>query len=59
MTFRNGRSYALAQAPPLEAGAVVTVPEVSVRWYHDYLAIAQAVASIITAYTALYFLFRD
>lgn len=59
VTFRNGRSYALAQAPPLEAGAVVTVPEVSVRWYHDYLAIAQAVASIITAYTALYFLFRD
>jgi protein involved in polysaccharide export with SLBB domain len=59
VTFRNGRSYLLAQAPPLEPGAVVTVPEVSVRWYQDYLAIAQAVASIITAYTSLYFLFRD
>ncbi len=59
VTFRNGRSYLLAQAPPLEPGAVVTVPEVSVRWYQDYLAIAQAVASIITAYTSLYFLFKD
>ncbi|HSF07525.1 MAG TPA: SLBB domain-containing protein [Methylomirabilota bacterium] len=59
VTFRNGRSYLLAQAPPLEPGAVVTVPEVSVRWYQDYLAIAQGVASIITAYTSLYFLFRD
>jgi protein involved in polysaccharide export with SLBB domain len=59
VTFRNGRSYLLAQAPPLEPGAVMTVPEVSVRWYQDYLAIAQAVASIITAYTSLYFLFRD
>jgi protein involved in polysaccharide export with SLBB domain len=59
VTFRNGRSYALAQAPPLEPGAVLTVPEVSVRWYQDYLAIAQGVAGIITAYTSLYFLFRD
>jgi polysaccharide biosynthesis/export protein len=59
VTFRNGRSYLLAQAPPLEPGVVVTVPEVSVRWYQDYLAIAQGVASIITAYTSLYFLFRD
>jgi protein involved in polysaccharide export with SLBB domain len=59
VTFRTGRSYLLAEAPPLEPGAVVTVPEVSVRWYQDYLAIAQAVASIITAYTSLYFLFRD
>jgi protein involved in polysaccharide export with SLBB domain len=59
VTFRNGRSYLLAQAPPMEPGAVVTVPEVSVRWYQDYLAIAQAVASIITAYTSLYFLFQD
>jgi protein involved in polysaccharide export with SLBB domain len=59
VTFRNGRSYALAQAPPLEPGAVVTVPEVSVRWYQDYLAIALGVAGIITAYTSLYFLFKD
>jgi protein involved in polysaccharide export with SLBB domain len=59
ITFPSGRSYRLAEAPPLEAGAVLTVPEVSVRWYQDYLAIAQTVASIITAYTGLYFLFRD
>ncbi|MGH7326233.1 MAG: SLBB domain-containing protein [Candidatus Rokuibacteriota bacterium] len=59
VTLPNGRSYLMAEAPPLEAGAVVTVPEVSVRWYQDYIAIASAVASLITAYTGLYFLFRD
>jgi protein involved in polysaccharide export with SLBB domain len=59
ITFPSGRSYALAEAPPLEPGAVLTVPEVSVRWYQDYLAIVSAVSGIITAYTGLYFLFRD
>jgi protein involved in polysaccharide export with SLBB domain len=57
VTYRNGRSYLLAQAPPLEPGAVVTIPEVSVRWYQDYLTIATAVSSIVTAYTGLFILF--
>ena len=58
VTFRNGRTYAMAEAPPLEAGAVVTVPEVAVKWYQDYLLIAQTIASLITAYTGIYVLFN-
>lgn len=58
VTFRNGRTYAMAEAPPLEAGAVVTVPEVAVKWYQDYLLIAQTLASIVTAYTGIYVLFN-
>lgn len=57
VTYRNGRSYLLAQAPPLEPGAVVTVPEVSVRWYQDYVTIATTISSLITAYTGLFVLF--
>jgi len=59
VTMRDGRTYRLAEAPPLEPGAVVTVPEVAVRWYQDYLSIATAVAGLITAYTGLYFLFSQ
>ena len=58
VTFRSGRTYAMAEAPPLEAGAVVTVPEVAVKWYQDYLLIAQTIASLITAYTGIYVLFN-
>ena len=58
VTFRNGRTYAMAEAPPLEAGAVVTVPEVAVKWYQDYLLIAQALASLVTAYTGIFVLFN-
>jgi len=58
VTFRDGRTFAMAEAPPLEAGAVVTVPEVAVKWYQDYLQIAQTLASIATAYTGLYILFN-
>jgi hypothetical protein len=47
----------MAEAPPLEAGAVVTVPEVAVKWWQDYLLIAQVVASLVTAYTGLYLIF--
>lgn len=57
VTLPNGRSYLLAEAPPVEPGSVITVPEVSVRWYQDYLSIATAVASLITAYTGLFILF--
>jgi hypothetical protein len=57
VTLPNGRSYLLAEAPPVEPGSVITVPEVSVRWYQDYLTIATAVASLITAYTGLFILF--
>jgi protein involved in polysaccharide export with SLBB domain len=57
VTFRNGRSYSLPEAPPLEAGAVVTVPEVSVRWWQDYVLISQAITGLITSYTGLFILF--
>src|SRR5205814_1805786 len=46
VTFRNGRTFAMADAPPLEPGAVVTVPEVSVKWWQDYLTILSAIASL-------------
>jgi polysaccharide export outer membrane protein len=58
VTFRNGRTYAMAEAPPLEPGAVVTVPEVAIKWWQDYVQIAQLIASLITAYTGLFILFN-
>jgi protein involved in polysaccharide export with SLBB domain len=58
VTFRDGRTYTLRDAPPLEAGTVVTVPEVAVKWWQDYVAIAQVVATLITAYTGLFILFN-
>lgn len=58
VTFPDGKAYKLAEAPPLEPGAVVQVPEVSVKWWEDYLLIASAVASILTAYTGLFILFH-
>jgi protein involved in polysaccharide export with SLBB domain len=58
VTFRNGKTYAMADAPPLEPGAVVTVPEVAVKWWQDYVTILSAVASLVTAYTGLYFIFN-
>jgi len=57
VTFRNGRTYAMAEAPPLEPGAIVTVPEVAVKWWQDYVTILQAIASLVTAYTGIYVLF--
>lgn len=57
VTFRSGQTYAMADAPPLEPGAVVTVPEVAVKWWQDYLTIAQALASLVTAYTGVYLIF--
>lgn len=58
VTFRNGKSYAMADAPALEPGAVVTVPEVSLKWWQDYVAIAQVLASLVTAYTGIFILFN-
>jgi len=58
VTFRDGRTFAMADAPPLEAGVVVTVPEVAVKWYQDYLSIAQTLASLVSAYTGVYILFN-
>ena len=58
VTFRNGRTYAMAAAPPLEPGAVVTVPEVAVKWWQDYVTIAQLIASLATAYTGLFIIFN-
>jgi hypothetical protein len=57
VTFPNGRTYGMSEAPPLEAGAVVTVPEVAVKWWQDYVAIASVVASLVTAYTGIFILF--
>jgi protein involved in polysaccharide export with SLBB domain len=58
VTYRNGRTFAMAEAPPLEPGAVVTVPEVAVKWWQDYVTIASLVASLATAYTGLFILFN-
>lgn len=58
VTFRNGRTYAMAEAPPLEAGAVLTVPEVAVKWWQDYVTIASLIASLATAYTGLFLIFN-
>ncbi len=58
VTFRNGKTYAMADAPPLEPGAVVTVPEVPVKWWQDYVTILTALATLVTAYTGLYFIFN-
>lgn len=57
VTFRNGQSYPMAETPPLEPGAVVTVPEVSVKWWQDYVTISNVVVGLIAAYTGLFILF--
>ena len=57
VTFRTGRTYAMAEAPPLEPGTVVTVPEVAVKWWQDYVQIASLLASLVTAYTGIFILF--
>jgi polysaccharide biosynthesis/export protein len=57
LTFKDGRTFALPDAPPPEPGAVITIPEVSVKWWQDYITIANAIANILTAYTGLYLLF--
>jgi protein involved in polysaccharide export with SLBB domain len=58
VTFRSGRTFAMAEAPPLEPGAVVTVPEVAIKWWQDYVMIAQVIGSLITAYTGIWVLFN-
>jgi protein involved in polysaccharide export with SLBB domain len=57
VVFRNGRSYRLAEAPALEPGATIVVPEVSVKWWQDYVTIANTIANLITSYAGLYILF--
>ena len=57
VTYKNGKTYRLAEAPPLEPGSVVTVPEVAVHWYQDYLQIAVAIGTLLTAYTGIYLVF--
>ena len=58
VTFRNGKTYAMADAPPLEPGAIVTVPEVAVKWWQDYLTITQAIASLALGVTGLFVIFN-
>lgn len=57
VTYRDGRTFKLDQAPPVEPGAVVTIPEVSLRWYQDYFYILSTIASAVTTFTGLYILF--
>ena len=57
VTFRDGRSFKVDESPPVEPGAMVSIPEVSVRWYQDYIQILTAIASVVTSYTGLYILF--
>ena len=57
VTFRNGKTYAMADAPPLEPGAVVTVPEVAVKWWQDYVTISNVLTGLIAAYTGIFILF--
>lgn len=57
VTFRDGRTFKLDQAPPVEPGAIVTIPEVSLRWYHDYVSILGTLAGAVTTFTGLYILF--
>jgi protein involved in polysaccharide export with SLBB domain len=57
VTFRDGKSYPMDSTPPLEPGAVVTVPEVSVKWWQDYVTISGVLVGLITAYTGLFLLF--
>lgn len=59
VTYKNGKTYSLASAPPLEPGSVVTIPEVAVRWYQDYLQIALALGTLLTAYTGMYLVFSN
>ena len=58
VTFRNGKTYAMADAPPLEPGAIVSVPEVAVKWWQDYLTITQAIASLALGVTGLFVIFN-
>ena len=57
VTFRNGRSYRLTDAPALEPGATIVVPEVSVKWYQDYLNISGTILGLISSYIGLFVLF--
>ena len=58
VTIRSARVLGQPARRSLEPGAVVTVPEVAVKWWQDYVTILTAVASLVTAYTGLYFIFN-
>ena len=57
VTFRSGRTYLLPDAPALEPGATIVVPEVQVKWYQDYITISNAIVSLVSAYAGLFILF--
>ena len=57
VTLRDGRTFNLAQAPPIEPGAIITIPEVSVRWWQDYVVISNAITGLITSYASIFLLF--
>jgi polysaccharide export outer membrane protein len=57
VTFRNGKTYKLTDAPVLEPGATIVIPEVSVKWWQDYITISNTILGLISAYVGLYVLF--
>ncbi len=57
VTFRDGRTFNLVQAPPIEPGAIITIPEVSVRWWQDYVTISNAITGLISSYASIFLLF--
>jgi protein involved in polysaccharide export with SLBB domain len=57
VTFRDGKTFPMETTPPLEPGVVVTVPEVSVKWWQDYVTISNVLTGLIGAYTGLFILF--
>src|SRR5258705_12009232 len=58
VTFRNGRTYAMADAPPLEPGSVVTVPEVAVKLWEDNKSILSAISTLASSHTRRFFIFH-
>src|SRR5439155_1503212 len=60
MVLRAGgpAAHAELRLAPLEPGGVVTVPEVAVKWWQDYLAITQSIASLILGITGLFVIFN-
>jgi protein involved in polysaccharide export with SLBB domain len=50
---RDGKEYPLDQSPAIEPGDIVQVPDVKVKWWQDYLQIAQGIASIVLGYASI------
>jgi len=53
---RDGKEYPLDRSPAIEPGDIIQVPEVRVKWWQDYLQIAQGIASIVLGYASIFLL---